>query len=93
MFRRIVEHRSGRRADVDYLATRCDQAFEQSVVKLVRTEAAIAAEIYFAARMANQISPQSQAELLNTGTGQIRIRNAANIVFAEDSGLQHKLRS
>ena len=58
-------------------------------MEAVRTQAAIPRKIDFARVPANEPRTEGLSEDFDIGTGKLLVGDAPNIVFAENSGVQH----
>ena len=61
-------------------------------MQAITAKPAIATEVYASAAMPYQIGPQTSAQLLDVWIEQFLIRNATDVVLAENPRLQHYLR-
>src|SRR6185295_4470814 len=93
MHGRKVQQGSGHYADIGDLATGIDQAFEQRIAQTGRTQSAVAAERDRLSALALQQGSQAAAQVRNVGAQQFRIRDATDVVLAENGWFQHKVRS
>src|SRR6185503_4635781 len=84
------EQRRRRNPDIENLGAACEQAFQKRAMNAVAAQTAIAAEANRAPAVPDQISAERTAQQLYFWIQQFLVRNAANIVFAKNTGCQHK---
>ena len=90
VLRRVVKHWSGDRADVGDVAACREETFHQRIAQARGAEPAIASDVNIgAAAVSPKVSAQAAAELLDIRTKEFGIRDAANIVLAENGRLEH----
>ena len=90
VLRRVVEHGRGHGADVGDVASGGPQTFDQRIAQARGAEAAIAPDIDVrAAALTAQIRAQAAAKLLDVRAQQFGIRDAPDVVFAENGRLEH----
>ena len=88
--RREIKQRRRDHADIGDLASDVDQPFEQRIAQAGRAETAIAAEIDLAPalRRCSKV-PSPRPRVRYVGLSEFGFGDAADVVFAEDSGLEH----
>jgi hypothetical protein len=88
--RRVIKHWSGDGADVGDVAACREQTFQQRIAQTRGAQAAIASEVDVrAAAVPTKVSAQAAPKLLDIRTKEFGIRDAANIVLAENGRLEH----
>ena len=92
VLRRVIEHRSGDRADVGDVAPDGQQASDERIAQARGAEAAIAADVdVCATAVSAQVRAEASSKLFDVKAQKFDVRNAPDVVLPKDGRLEHTI--